>query len=234
MAKPRKPRKPGKKIVKKRVRVSLRNKAGATARGRRMAAVLGPTPGYDDYKTVERVVDVPGSAAAKERAAKKATRSGGAGKANTKTVTKARQAAAKRAESKPAKAKATSTTKTKPTANLTRAGRTAARKDTTSRLPKSSTRRLSDMTGDEFDAHYRATIAAAREGDPAAVREAARLRRWGRDNDRLNADGTPKQQQRRAAERDAKADAARRDRDRDREQQQTTRANERANEANAP
>ena len=69
MAKPRKPRKPGKKIIRKRVRTSLRNKAGATARGRRMAAILGPTSGYEGYKTVEREVDVPGSAAAKDRAA---------------------------------------------------------------------------------------------------------------------------------------------------------------------
>ena len=230
MAKPRKPSKPGKKIIRKRVRASLRTKAGATARGRRMAAILGPTSGYEGYKTVEREVDVPGSAAAKDRAAA-AGKTKTAPKRNAKTVAKAKQANAAKVEAKaPAKGKKA----TARPAN-TRAARMARPKQDT---PKVSTRRLSDMSPDEFQTHYRATIAAAREGDPAAAREAKRLRDWGKANNRLNKDGSPVKPEAKV-ERDrkhakAKADADKRAKDADAAAKQRNKPEAKADRDDAP
>lgn len=47
-----------KRMRKTRRKVSIRNKIGATVRGRIMAAKLGPTAGYEGYETVNEMVDV--------------------------------------------------------------------------------------------------------------------------------------------------------------------------------
>ena len=187
MAKPRKPRKPGKKIIRKRVNVSLRNKAGATARGRRMAAVLGPTSGYEGHKTIETVVDVPGSAAAKDRALKQGGKKQGGKKQGTpKAVAKAR---AKNAANRPT-ADRPATTNRRPDA--TRRGRGTRTEGTQGRAAKTmASRPVGNMGRDEFTTEYRAALTAAREGEPGAAARVRQLREHGKSVGYLGDDGKP-------------------------------------------
>lgn len=61
-----------KRMRKTRRKVSIRNKIGATVRGRIMAAKLGPTAGYEGYETVNEMVDVADKPEPKGRARKAA------------------------------------------------------------------------------------------------------------------------------------------------------------------
>lgn len=61
-----------KRMRKTRRKVSIRNKIGATVRGRIMAAKLGPTAGYEGYETVNEMVDVADKPEPKGRARKTA------------------------------------------------------------------------------------------------------------------------------------------------------------------
>lgn len=61
-----------KRMRKTRRKVSIRNKIGATVRGRIMAAKLGPTAGYEGYETVTEMVDVADKPEPKGRARKTA------------------------------------------------------------------------------------------------------------------------------------------------------------------
>ena len=61
-----------KRMRKTRRKVSIRNKIGATVRGRMMAAKLGPTAGYEGYETVNEMVDVADKPEPKGRARKAA------------------------------------------------------------------------------------------------------------------------------------------------------------------
>lgn len=61
-----------KRMRKTRRKVSIRNKIGATVRGRMLAAKLGPTAGYEGYETVNEMVDVADKPEPKGRARKAA------------------------------------------------------------------------------------------------------------------------------------------------------------------
>lgn len=61
-----------KRMRKTRRKVSIRNKIGATVRGRMLAAKLGPTAGYEGYETVNEMVDVADKPESKGRARKAA------------------------------------------------------------------------------------------------------------------------------------------------------------------